>query len=398
MLKKTCRNSRVFDALRDRFFAALIAVIAAAFLVACEGSSPFKSDSPDTGDETTPTPTPTPMPTPTPDDSTPIPTPTHDETLPVILEFVADPLTIDAGDSSTLRWEVSDATSVEIDHGIGSVSLSGARSVSPASTTTYELTAHGPGGEAVATAQVTVNPAPRETISATVTYFDYNAANGWVTFRIVNNSGGATLESVAAHIVNRSNRANYYGPSYSNAPFLSSPIKSTKSYSSMSSGQTRYLQYSLSGKPAGVPCRATITLYTADDRGGSSATKTVNFDLPGGSINASLVYYFYDHSSWWVTFRITNTGGVPIESVSMHVTNRKTRTNYYGPGWTNSHFSPTPDGNTGDNVPVGSKRYIKIPLTGDPPAGTPCRAVFEFYSQDGLNGLTVTKTLDFTLT
>jgi hypothetical protein len=49
---------------------------------------------------------------------------------------------------------------VEINQGIGGVALSGSRSVSPGSTTTYQLTAHGPGGDATATAQVTVNPAP----------------------------------------------------------------------------------------------------------------------------------------------------------------------------------------------------------------------------------------------
>ncbi|MBN2369075.1 MAG: hypothetical protein JXO72_01160, partial [Vicinamibacteria bacterium] len=100
---------------------------------------------------------------------------------------------------------------------------------------------------------------------------------------------------------------------------------------------------------------------------------------------------------WWVTFQITNTGSLVIESVDMHVVNRNTSVNYYGPGWTNSHFSPIPSGNTGENVPVGSNRYIKFPLTGDPPPGTPCRATFKFYSQNGLSGVSVTKTVNFTL-
>ncbi|HIE17970.1 MAG TPA: hypothetical protein EYP71_07230 [Dehalococcoidia bacterium] len=79
---------------------------------------------------------------------------------PVINSFSADPPAIAAGESSTLSWTVSGATSVSIDQGIGSVALSGSRAVTPATTTIYTLTATNPAGSVTATAQVAVSGAP----------------------------------------------------------------------------------------------------------------------------------------------------------------------------------------------------------------------------------------------
>src|SRR5437016_7706666 len=62
----------------------------------------------------------------------------------------ADPSTIEKGQSSTLSWSSTNATNVSIDQGIGDVSTSGSRSVSPSSSTTYTLTAKGEGGTASA--------------------------------------------------------------------------------------------------------------------------------------------------------------------------------------------------------------------------------------------------------
>ncbi len=71
----------------------------------------------------------------------------------------ASPNTIDAGQSTTLSWQTSNATDISID-GIGPVDASGSRPVSPADSTTYHLVAKGAGGTQDATARVTVNPAP----------------------------------------------------------------------------------------------------------------------------------------------------------------------------------------------------------------------------------------------
>jgi PKD repeat protein len=84
--------------------------------------------------------------------------------------FSAAPTSITAGQSSTLTWTSTNATTVSIDNGVGSQALNGSTSVSPTSTTTYTLTATGPGGTTTKTATVTVTqPAPTATFSASPT-------------------------------------------------------------------------------------------------------------------------------------------------------------------------------------------------------------------------------------
>ena len=80
-------------------------------------------------------------------------------TAPIINSFSALPSTITVGESSTLSWSVTDATSVTIDNGIGSVALISTTTVNPATTTTYILTATNTAGSVTATTTVTVNPA-----------------------------------------------------------------------------------------------------------------------------------------------------------------------------------------------------------------------------------------------
>ncbi len=78
--------------------------------------------------------------------------------LPVSVDsFTVTQATITAGDSTTLAWTTSNATSVAIDNGIGAQPTNGSITVSPGSTTTYVLTAEGTGGPVSAQVTVTVN-------------------------------------------------------------------------------------------------------------------------------------------------------------------------------------------------------------------------------------------------
>jgi len=76
--------------------------------------------------------------------------------VPIINSFSAVPSTITAGESSTLSWSVTDASSVTIDNAIGSVALSGTTTVNPTTTITYTLTATNSAGSVTATTTVTV--------------------------------------------------------------------------------------------------------------------------------------------------------------------------------------------------------------------------------------------------
>ncbi len=79
----------------------------------------------------------------------------------------ADPKSIHVGESTTLTWTSTNATQVTIDNGIGDVPLNGSMEVSPTSSTTYTITAIGPGG--TDTSAITVNvmpPVPSVSITA----------------------------------------------------------------------------------------------------------------------------------------------------------------------------------------------------------------------------------------
>ncbi len=102
----------------------------------------------------------------------------------------ANPTFITRGDSSTLTWSSTNATSLSISPGIGNVSAQGTQTVTPRDAITYTITATGPGGTADSSAHVSVGaaapPAPvaheqsiQELFEKEVkdAYFDYDAAD-----------------------------------------------------------------------------------------------------------------------------------------------------------------------------------------------------------------------------
>ena len=90
----------------------------------------------------------------------------------------ADPTTIDPGGTSTLSWTTTNATSVSIDQGIGTVTANvrGSRKVEPSSRTTYTLTATGTGGPI--TRSVTINVKPKK-----LTLLGVDSGDGELTLR-----------------------------------------------------------------------------------------------------------------------------------------------------------------------------------------------------------------------
>ena len=79
---------------------------------------------------------------------------------PVVASFTAEPSSVERGQSAVLRWSVSNATDVAIDHGIGTVQNTGTSRLTPTVTITYTLTANGVGGTTTATATITVTGPP----------------------------------------------------------------------------------------------------------------------------------------------------------------------------------------------------------------------------------------------
>src|SRR2546427_10749699 len=59
---------------------------------------------------------------------------------PDITEFSAEPSSLERGQSSTLKWSVSNATQIAIDNGVGTDQADGTRGVVPQQSSTYKMT------------------------------------------------------------------------------------------------------------------------------------------------------------------------------------------------------------------------------------------------------------------
>ena len=102
----------------------------------------------------------------------------------------ANPTSINTGDSTTLSWTSTDATQLTISPGVGAVTAQGSTKVNPSDSTTYTITASGPGGSADSSVRVTVAappppPPPPPTVDWDAlflkevrdAYFDFNKAD-----------------------------------------------------------------------------------------------------------------------------------------------------------------------------------------------------------------------------
>ncbi|HKF53063.1 MAG TPA: OmpA family protein [Candidatus Acidoferrales bacterium] len=87
--------------------------------------------------------------------------------------FSASTTQINCGDSSNLTWNSTDAVDVNISE-IGAVQASGSQSVSPKKTTTYNLTATGPGGTVTQSQTINVNIQPTATLTLNPTEVRYH--------------------------------------------------------------------------------------------------------------------------------------------------------------------------------------------------------------------------------
>jgi peptidoglycan-associated lipoprotein len=137
----------------------------------------------------------------------PPPPPAATATQPTA-SITASPNVINRGQSTVLNWKTTDATTATIS-GIGTVPANGTENVSPRDSTTFTITATGPGGNATSSAEVTVNrevpPAPMTPTASDMTdeqlfehnvkdiYFDYDRYN-------LQPADKSTIESDAAFL------------------------------------------------------------------------------------------------------------------------------------------------------------------------------------------------------
>lgn len=119
----------------------------------------------------------------------PTPAPVAPPAARPTVSLQASPTSINKGDSATLSWTSTDATQLTISPEVGAVTAQGSTRVTPSDSTTYTITASGPGGSADSSARVTVSapPPPPPTTGPSIdelwlqevkdAYFDFNKAD-----------------------------------------------------------------------------------------------------------------------------------------------------------------------------------------------------------------------------
>ena len=105
--------------------------------------------------------------------STPLPA----ANVPVVNFFTAEPELVYHGGSTTLSWNVTNASTVDISPSIGYVSGSGSMSITPSSSVTFTLTATNSYGDTTATTQVIVTDSGTTTIYTGLPVIDYFSAD-----------------------------------------------------------------------------------------------------------------------------------------------------------------------------------------------------------------------------
>jgi peptidoglycan-associated lipoprotein len=98
----------------------------------------------------------------------------------------ASPSSVRPGETVTLSWSSTNATDLSIDNGVGSVAPQGSTPVNPQVSTTYTITASGPGGSDTSSASVSVSSppagAPKTSAPSLSELFDQNIKDAFFDF------------------------------------------------------------------------------------------------------------------------------------------------------------------------------------------------------------------------
>lgn len=240
---------------------------------------------------------------------------------PVILSFTATPDSITAGFPSTLQWNVTGATSVHINQGIGAVPSSGTQSVSPTATTMYTLTATNSSGSSVAstTVMVLVSTTPDLPIITSFISNPTSITTGHSSI-LQWNVTGATSASIDQNL----------GYIASSGTRLVSPTATT-TYTltaTNSSGSVKSLTTVTVTQPGAMPMILRFSVYPTSIIPGDSttlqwqvggATTSVSIDQGIGAVPPSGTQWISPAATRTYTLTATNIAGSVTSSVTVTV-------------------------------------------------------------------------------
>lgn len=209
---------------------------------------------------------------------------TPNVTGPSVQDFSATPNPINPGDSSTLSWQVQDATMVSITDGAGQVvyggtDLTGTQSVTPAQTTVYTLVATDDNGLS-ATRMVTINvaaPPAAQVVAFTANPTAIDAGNSsTLSWQVQDAPGGITIEAGGQTLHTNAMAA---------GTFSVTPTQSTLytlTAISPNGNATATALVTINGAPGAAQVVSFTASPTTVNSGGSSTLSWQVQDAPGG--------------------------------------------------------------------------------------------------------------------
>ncbi len=225
----------------------------------------------------------------------------------------ADPVSITVGNSSTLSWSSTNAETVSINNGIGTVAANGTQIILPTATTTYTITATGAGGTTTDTVTVEVSePIPAPTVTLTADPTSITAGN----------SSTLSWSSTSADSVSIDNGI---GPVATNGTQIVSPTATTTyTITATGAGGTATESVTITVHP--LPTVSLSADPTSITAGGSSTltwtstnADTVSIDNGIGTVTTSGAQSVSPSATTTYIITATGTGVTVTESVTITV-------------------------------------------------------------------------------
>jgi hypothetical protein len=235
-------------------------------------------------------------------------------------KLTANPTTIQAGQSSTLSWTSSNATSVYLDGAV--VAKSGSKTVSPSSTKTYNLLAVSGTNQVTSSATVTVSatappPVAQPTASLTANPTSINAGGSTTLTWTTSNATSVTMNGVSVAV----NGSKSYSPSVTTTYTL------VASNSAGSATATATVTVNATTPPPAPPMpKALINANPLSIQSGQSSTLSwstsdaTTVTLDGAPVNANGSRVVTPTATTTYKLVATNSTGSATSSVTVTVT------------------------------------------------------------------------------
>jgi hypothetical protein len=101
------------------------------------------------------------------------------------------------------------------------------------------------------------------------------------------------------------------------------------------------------------------------------------------------------NGGWWVEFELKNTGGLAFRSISLSVKDNDTSTTV---SMADDNFKNANGCNATDSrktLEIGNTVVVSSPAYAYDPTGHKLRATLTLCSEDGVNGMCITETIEF---